>query len=87
VHRVTWDAAREVFGFVNAPFTLFGADFPFGFDYRLPSHVAVPQPLKNKFSKFGLVRFRSPLLTESLSFSFPGVTEMFHFTPYGTDRL
>ena len=29
---------------------------------------------------FGLLRFRSPLLTESLSISFPPVTEMFHFT-------
>ena len=31
---------------------------------------------------FGLFRFRSPLLTESLSFSIPLVTEMFHFTRY-----
>ena len=30
--------------------------------------------------RFGLFRFRSPLLTESISFSFPPVTEMFHFT-------
>src|SRR6266446_5120018 len=29
---------------------------------------------------FGLFRFRSPLLTESLSLSVPPVTEMFHFT-------
>ena len=28
---------------------------------------------------FSLFRFRSPLLTESLSISFPPVTEMFHF--------
>lgn len=34
------------------------------------------------YAWFGLFRFRSPLLTESHSFSFPGVTEMFHFTPY-----
>ena len=31
---------------------------------------------------FGLIRFRSPLLTESLSISVPLVTEMFHFTRY-----
>ena len=30
--------------------------------------------------RFGLLRFRSPLLTESHSLSFPPVTEMFHFT-------
>ena len=31
-------------------------------------------------SRFGLLRVRSPLLTQSLLFSFPPVTEMFHFT-------
>lgn len=31
---------------------------------------------------FGLIRFRSPLLTESNSLSTPLVTEMFHFTRY-----
>ena len=35
---------------------------------------------------FGLFRFRSPLLTESLSFSFPLVTEMFHFTRFSVCR-
>ena len=50
---------------------------------RLQSHLlVVPLPRENKSSRFGLFRFRSPLLTESLSFSFPGVTEMFHFTPF-----
>ena len=29
--------------------------------------------------RFGLIRFRSPLLTESLLLSFPADTEMFHF--------
>ena len=29
--------------------------------------------------RFGLLRFRSPLLSESLSLSFPVTTEMFHF--------
>ena len=33
-----------------------------------------------KWQGFGLFRFRSPLLTESLSLSVPPVTEMFHFT-------
>ena len=32
--------------------------------------------------RFGLFRFRSPLLTESISFYIPPVTEMFHFTGY-----
>ena len=30
-------------------------------------------------SRFGLLRFRSPLLTQSRLFSFPAGTEMFHF--------
>ena len=31
--------------------------------------------------RFGLIPFRSPLLRESKFLSFPGVTEMCHFTP------
>ena len=73
--------------FVNAPVTLFGAGFPSGFDSSFTSHITVPLPRGNKFLRFGLFRFRSPLLTESRSFSFPGVTEMFHFTPCGTSGL
>ena len=42
----------------------------------------VPQPRPDKSGWFRLLRFRSPLLTESHSFSFPGVTEMFHFAPF-----
>src|SRR5437762_11883255 len=34
--------------------------------------------------RFGLVRVRSPLLTESLLLSFPGGTEMFQFPPFAT---
>ena len=49
--------------------------------------IEVPQPQPNKFGWFRLVRFRSPLLSESLSFYFPGVTEMFHFAPFRFDRL
>ena len=33
-------------------------------------------------NKFGLFRFRSPLLTESLLFSLPEGTEMFHFPSF-----
>ena len=32
--------------------------------------------------RFGLIRVRSPLLTESLLFSLPRGTEMFHFPPF-----
>ena len=34
--------------------------------------------------RFGLFRFRSPLLTESLLFSFPPGTEMFHFPGFAS---
>jgi hypothetical protein len=40
------------------------------FYYRLRSHIEVLQPRKDKSLRFGLVRFRSPLLTESLRFLF-----------------
>jgi hypothetical protein len=40
---------------------------------------AAPLPRRSSLRRFGLFRFRSPLLAESLLFSFPPGTEMFHF--------
>ena len=37
--------------------------------------------------RFGLLRFRSPLLTESLLFSLPVGTEMFHFPTFPPHAL
>jgi hypothetical protein len=37
--------------------------------------------------RFSLIRFRSPLLTESLLFSLPTGTEMFHFPAFPPHRL
>ena len=37
--------------------------------------------------RFGLFRVRSPLLTESLLFSLPEGTEMFHFPPFPPTAL
>ena len=37
--------------------------------------------------RFWLIRFRSPLLTESLLLSFPGGTEMVHFPPLAFAEL
>lgn len=42
-------------------------------------YVVVLQPRRNTFG-LGSIRFRSPLLTESISLSFPPLTEMFHFS-------
>ena len=41
-----------------------------------------PQPREYRYSRFGLIRGRSPLLTESRLISFPVGTEMFHFPTF-----
>ena len=47
-----------------------------------------PQPLTGLTrSWFSLIRFRSPLLTESLLFSLPVGTEMFHFPTFPPNTL
>ncbi len=44
-------------------------------------YVVVLQPRRSTFG-LGSIRFRSPLLTESISLSFPPLTEMFHFSGF-----
>src|SRR3954470_24067636 len=44
----------------------------------------VLQPHPDESRWFGLVRFRSPLLTESISLSLPPGTEMFQFPGFAT---
>ena len=51
------------------------------FFYFRKSHVEAPQPSCAEAQKFSLFPFRSPLLWESLSISFPGGNEMFQFPP------
>ena len=47
-----------------------------------------PQPLSGiTRPRFSLFRFRSPLLTESLLFSLPAGTEMFHFPAFPPTSL
>jgi hypothetical protein len=48
---------------------------------------AVPLPRTNFFGRFGLFRFRSPLLAESRLFSSPRGTEMFHFPRFARSLL
>ena len=43
-----------------------------------------PTTPKGRVPRFGLFRFRSPLLTESLLLSFPGGNEMFQFPPFAS---
>ena len=40
-----------------------------------------------RWNRFGLFRFRSPLLSESLLFSFPPGTEMVHFPGFARSQL
>src|SRR3712207_7638291 len=48
----------------------------------------LPQPLPGiTWKRFSLLRFRSPLLTESLLFSLPVGTEMFHFPTFPPHAL
>ncbi len=48
---------------------------------------AVPLPRPSFLGRFGLFRFRSPLLAESLLLSFPRGTEMFHFPRFARAHL
>ena len=86
VHRITWDTPRRL----QTSLTRLSRSLA-QLSRRLSSssayHIEVPQPREDKSSRFRLFRFRSPLLTESHSFSSPGVTEMFHFAPSCSARL
>ena len=55
-------------------------DLSRSFSYLCWSHDGVRTP--RKYPRFGLYRFRSPLLAVSISLSFPPLTEMFHFSGY-----
>src|SRR5215813_8669986 len=48
---------------------------------------AVPLPRQSFLERFGLLRFRSPLLAESRLLSFPRGTEMFHFPRFAPPCL
>jgi hypothetical protein len=86
VHRITWDTSR---GFKSSLTRLSRsvATFSIVLSSIIHSHIKVPQPRPDKSGWFRLFRFRSPLLTESRSFYFPGVTEMFHFAPFRSAGL
>ena len=55
------------------------AGFSKPFCYLWSSLVPGPST-PQEYLRFGLYRFRSPLLTVSISLSFPPLTEMFHFS-------
>ena len=76
VHRATWDTERLLEPFDYGPITLFGRNFH---SVRLGLGVlkSVPLPRRDKSLRFGLFRFRSPLLTESLRFLFLRILRCF----------
>ncbi len=61
-------------------------------DYKQPHRIRGYHPLRPDFPDrsaqplitTGLIRFRSPLLTESLLMSFPPGTEMFQFPGFAS---
>ena len=57
-----------------------GVSTPFGYA-RVPRHrpLLLPRTARRHAAGLGIVRFRSPLLAESLLFSLPAGTEMFQF--------
>jgi hypothetical protein len=55
--------------------------------YQILVLNAVPQPRRSFLRRFGLFRFRSPLLAESNFLSFPRGTKMFHFPRFARTRL
>jgi hypothetical protein len=61
--------------------------FPNIFANFLPALCLIPRPRKNMFFRFRLFRVRSPLLAESLLFSFPSGTEMVHFPEFALPTL
>ena len=85
--RLTWGTRR-----LGLPFRLrdchpVSSAFPCRFDYKSPIPSAAPQPQPNFLGWFGLFPVRSPLLRESLLFSSPSGTEMFHFPEFASPHL
>ena len=78
VHRPNWDPGGPEGGFRIRGFHPLWPDFP----VRSPSRLDAVSRSRNpgeQAPRFGLLRFRSPLLTQCRLISFPSGTEMFHF--------
>ena len=81
--------SRDQLDVVYGTVTLCGPAFLHGstINWFCNSHVRGPTTPQRKPSRFGLFRFRSPLLTESIFLSFPPGTEMFQFSGLAAKRL
>lgn len=99
--RVTWDDTQQTKAYNYGAITLYGTAFQrtstsLWFSYcllRRQTQTSGPttpytQPLPGITRiRFSLIRFRSPLLSESLLFSLPVGTEMFHFPTFPPHTL
>ena len=61
--------------------------FPNPSTHFLLPFCLIPRPRLSKPNRFRLFRVRSPLLAESLLFSFPSGTEMVHFPEFALTAL
>ena len=85
VSRPTWDPGRPRLGFRLRGFHPLRPDLP----VRSPSLPGAMSRSRNpgrQAVRFGLMRFRSPLLAQSRLISSPAGTEMFHFPACGLMR-
>ena len=99
--RVTWDPTRQPQPYTYGAITLYGSTFQWNSTSTVVSYCpdrrqttlngpTTPhtQPLPGiTRMRFSLIRFRSPLLSESLLFSLPTGTEMFHFPAFPPHTL
>ena len=82
--RCTQDSASSVVDFAYRACTFCGYAFN---RIRLSLTVAHCGPTTPSLKRFGLLRFRSPLLSESLLFSSPPGTKMFQFPGLSSHNL
>ena len=85
VSRRTPDPCLPILYFAYGDFTLFVPLFQYGSAIQHMS-FASPLPRTYYYLRFGLLRFRSPLLSESFLLSFPPGIEMFQFPGFPSLR-
>lgn len=86
VFRRTQDTLSRLMHFIYGGITLYATTsqwFLLYINFVTLTKVLQPHPVE----WFGLFRFRSPLLTESLLFSFPLGTKMFQFPRFPSYKL
>jgi hypothetical protein len=86
VSGATQDTTRSTFVFRYGAVTRYGPTFQTVL-LTLAFHIVVLQPRQDKSRRFGLVRFRSPLLTESILFLFLRILRCFTSPRVALSRL